>query len=429
MYNILLLIFMTIINIIISFSISESVLHPVRLFVAVWSFFILFPILFWDISYTWNYTGLIWIEFAVFFMELGALLGKRLSIRSHSNVKEYYKEQVSTSEIEIKYNWSVMYIIIVLGFMAAIASLLNSGFSLRNVLSLQGLLNTTSTIASTRYSGEPSGSTLIQILSVFTYLSALTGGYSFNYGKKLKEKVGSICAILPMVFSMLFTSGKSGFIAVVILWLAGWCVSYVRINGFLPKIKLKYLLGIIGVFILMMALLFFAMILRTGDTSKEMLNILYNKLWIYAFGQMVEFDGWFAGQESFTEYDLGVNTYMMIFKLLGLVTRKQGVYDIYVYGYGNVFTAFRGVISDFGLFGGLIYCFIRGALSQLCFNTIKNGRFAVLASMLIICSYFWNVYGFIISPWIYTSYVLMILGFGAFMFLFHYKVRFGRLRI
>ena len=37
---------------------------------------------------------------------------------------------------------------------------------------------------------------------------------------------------------------------------------------------------------------------------------------------------------------------MTVPRLLGLVERMQGVYYTYVDGYGNVFTAFRGIISN-----------------------------------------------------------------------------------
>lgn len=423
----LLMIVSVVINLVLSKKISNSILHPVRIFVIMWSIFIILPVLFWNISYIWKYVGLLWISLAVFFTEVGALLGGKYVLKGKVQTK-LMVENISIRSDD--FSWFSLWMIIILAFISVFLSLLKNGFHLTDVLSVSGLLNVSVTNAAERYSEGQSTSTIMQILSTFVYLSALCGGYAYSFAVDKKQKIVTVIAIMPIVFEMLFTSGKSGFIASVILWLSGWFVSSLRLKGSLPKVKAKSLvLGAIG-FFAFLGVLYFVMLLRTGDFSNEMRSIIFDKFWIYAFGHMVEFDGWFAEHGAFSDYNMGINTYMMIFKTMGLVERVQGVYDIYVSGYGNVFTAFRGVLTDFGLFGGLIYCLIRGFITQICINTISGDLHkGIFPAMLIVCAYFWNIYGFIISPWIYTTYVLMIVFFGGFILHFHRKVRFGNLKL
>lgn len=409
MYKILIILMIAIINMVASRRIYPSMLHPIRLFGLYWTIFVIAPVLFWKPNYTWGYNGLIWIEVAIFFTIAGGVLAlPRGKLKADS--KHYLKRT---------HEWNALWWIIVLGILASFSTLLNNGFHISDVLSISGLIHVSSTSAELRYSENASVSTLHQILLIFSYLAPLCGGFCFNYALGKMNRFLSILTFLPIVLEMLFTSGKSGLIASIFLWLAGWCVSYIQINGELPHLKFKVILKLIIGVAIVFAILFLMMMLRTGEFTPEMFKIIYNKFWIYAFGHMVEFDAWFMEKSSF-ELDLGQNTYMTIFRLLGLCNRKGGVYDVLIPEYGNVFTAFRGVIADFGVIGGLIYCFVRGMITQVCINNLhKAGLQGVLFSALVAANYFWNLYSFIVSPWIYTSYILTIVLFAGFVICFN----------
>ena len=82
------------------------------------------------------------------------------------------------------------------------------------------------------------------------------------------------------------------------------------------------------------------------------------------------------------------------------------------------------------MFGGLIYCFFRGIVTQYCIKRVTLGDIKTsISSCLIICMYFWNIYGFIISPWIYNSYILAIFAFEIFLFFVHKRVYIGKEKI
>ena len=344
--------------------------------------------------------------------ELGALLVNKKN-KNIQKIKKYDRQ----------YDWKILIIVIILGIIAFLIQLGLSGFDLTYFTSIQSIINMNTKTAEQRYFGEQKTTVISQILLLFVYLSALSGGYSYNFAKNKKQKMlSTIISFMPELGMMFFSNTKAGFIACCILWLAGWCVSYMFLNGRLPKISLKYLLLLFSSFIALIGILYFVMLLRTGDFSIAMRKRIADKLWIYALAQVVNFDYWFSNM-NVESLQFGLNNFMFIFKDLGLTVRVQGVYTDLISGYGNIFTAFRGIICDFGVIGGLIYCFCRGIVTQYCMKRIVIGDIKTsISSCLIICMYFWNIYGFIISPWIYNSYILAIFAFEIFLLFVHRRV-------
>lgn len=412
---------LAIINILLSAKISLSILHPTRLFTLFWTAFVVLPVTLWKVDYVWDYKGLVWMELAVFFTVLGGRVSKNFGLVWNRNSVQ--KLSSSFDRNEESYSWWALLGVIVIGVVSAFLSLRENGFGIGDILSIRGIINVSSTSAVLRYTENRSTSTLHQLLSILIYAGPLCGGFTFNFSKKFKYRILSIATMIPIVMEMVFTSGKSGFIASIFLWLAGWCISYELVNKRSPIVKTKsmILLGL-GVGCLLL-ILFLVMLLRTGEFSGEMIGIIYQKFWVYAFGHMIEFDAWFSMPRSL-DYGLGSNTYMTFFRLLGLVSRKGGIYDVIIPEYGNVFTAFRGVIEDFGTVGGLLYCMLRGVVTQLSVNSLSKGKFySFIPIMLVACSFFWNLYGFIVSPWVYTSYIMAICIFGLFSLVFCKKFK------
>lgn len=411
---------LAIINFMIGRKISNSILHPIRLFGLFWTLLIIIPISWWNIGYRWDGSGLLWIEIAVLFTQLGAIF-------AHSK----YQQRIIVVERKLKtdfeYNWKILYIIIGLAFLGVVLTVSVNGFKLSDFSSFSGLLSVSSEMTQRRYFTGEQTSTLQKIVSIFGSTAVLCGGYSFNYARDKFHKRICFITFVPVILTVLLTTAKSGMISSVILFLAGWGVSKIRLTGKLPTVAPKVILVLGSSFAGLLAFLYFAMLLRVGDFSADMRNIISNKFFIYAFGEMVEFDGWFSDQKEFSLYQLGINTYMTVPRVFGLVNRLQGVYSPYVYGYGNVFTVFRGIISDYGVVGGILYCLLRGLITEYCCLIVGiNERNNYICMVLIACQYFFGLYGFIVSPWIYTTYVLAMLTFLMFLLLFDRRLIFGK---
>ena len=168
--------------------------------------------------------------------------------------------------------------------------------------------------------------------------------------------------------------------------------------------------------VLAFGLLLFSMMLRIGRVDSETFDIVTEKFISYAFGEIQAFDWWFKVGRSNLNYSAGVQTFMSIFHNLGMVERKSGVYDFIPGVVSNVYTVFRGIIEDFGTVGGLVFVAICGCIAGYYFEKIKYSvKLPVVSCSFVVGIDFLFIYGYIISPWIYTSYVIMMFFFIGFV--------------
>lgn len=130
---------------------------------------------------------------------------------------------------------------------------------------------------------------------------------------------------------------------------------------------------------------------------------------------MQSFDIWLSDYFRSSILSYGKLTYLGIADALGLAERIQGVYTSLNETSSNVYTAFRGVISDFGIFGGLIYTSLHGLFLGMAVNTIYNSalpRFSIFYSVQCI---FFFAFGMFVSPWTYLSFIAAAIIFWIFI--------------
>ena len=279
-----------------------------------------------------------------------------------------------------------------------------------------------------RYSGGNINNPIMQILLTFVYAAPLCGGYAFVYSENKLHKIISILTFIPSLMSLLITNTKAVLIASVFLWASSFLVGYLDKYKKLPKISeivnIKTIIILAGIFLI----LYTSMVLRTGKINKDIINIVNTKFKIYALGQVFSFDNWFLNNAFNTEHTLGQYTFFGIFDALGLAVRNQGVFSEFTYnlaGNGtNIYTVFRGIISDFGILGGLIFFIVTGIFSGYSLKKISQGRKKAIISRLILTStYFFVFYSILISPWTYNSQILAFIVFGFYLFLSWRKIK------
>ena len=389
---------------------DQSILHPIRLFVLFFSFLVIVSMVYWRNGYNWSFEGVLYILMVCVMLAAGcSFIGKK---RSHT-------KQIS---VTCTHYW-LYYIIISIGSLSFVQQLYNAGLSLSNIASFKSLLETNSQIAYDRYNGGENVSVLGQICLTFTYVSSICGGYVFNFSYTNKKRILSICGILPSIFTMMVTNAKAEFIAAVILWYIGFIISYIKIHGKLPVISFSSFLRLFLLFVIVVCILYLAMLMRVGDFSSSMRKYILEKFMVYGFAFILNFDYWVSLNGMSIPYDFGKNTYMVLFRFLGVSERVQGVYQEFNGSFGNVYTAFRGVMMDFGWLGGLFLYFIHGSIIQLCINNLKQGGTCTISCGLLAASCFFLFYGFIVSPWVYTSFTLCIVLFMMFVYCFTYGIK------
>lgn len=389
---------------------DQSILHPIRLFFLFISFLVIVSMVYWRNDYNWSFFGVLYILVACVALVAGcSFVGKR----------RLYTKQISVTNV----HYWIYYIFISIGFLSFVQQLYNAGLSLSSIASFKSLLETNSKIAYARYNGGENVSILGQICLTFTYVSSICGGYVFNFSYTKKKRFLSICGILPSIFTMMVTNAKAGFIAAVILWYIGFIISYIKIHGKLPVISFSSFLRLSLIFIVAVCILYLAMLMRVGDFSSSMRKHILEKFMVYGFASILNFDYWVSLHAISLPYDLGKNTYMVLFRLLGISERVQGVYQEFNGSFGNVYTAFRGVMMDFGWLGGIFLYFIHGSIIQICINNLKQGGTCTISCGLLAASCFFLFFGFFVSPWVYTSFTLCIVLFMVFVYCFTYGIK------
>ena len=372
------------------------------------SFFVFFAVVIFGDNIKWKYGGIIWMVLSWLFFFVGQIIGEKIEHPKKDN-DSCDKEKTNLAQV-------VIICMILVSMLNPLIYLRAYGYSIHSLFNIRTLLVINNTIAVDRYSGGGLGGGIITVIGAIAYCSALCGGYMFIWCKGIFSKLLMIATLLPTIILTMITSGKIGTIAVVFLWIIGWVIACLEEKQTGIEISKKFSVLILSGGSIAFLILYLSMMLRIGTINAETKMIVDNKMQIYAFGQIQAFTEWFSRLDVF-RYELGSNTFMVIARGLGLVERQQGVYGIIRGVVTNIFTQNRGIIQDFGIFGGLIYWGCSGIVAGWCYKGVKvRSQYGVLNNVLLATVYFAILYGFVISPWIYTSYIVAFLGFAGFVY-------------
>lgn len=365
----------------------------------------------------WKYGGLFWIILVIIFFTLG------FYTKTAYSKKSVYISDDKKVNINRKRARLVLWSCLLIGFIYVSRLVVRYGFSLQNFMSLSSLLDMNSTVAVMRYAGETTGrSGLDTFFLIVIYLGPMVGGYCFNFFEG-KEKSLSLLTLLPELFVLLTENTKAGMISCSIFWAVSFLVGYIRKYRQMKQITGKTFFLLVAIFLALLFLLMFTMLLRIGEINEWSLRVVKNKIMNYLFGHIVAFDLWFSDNMLTMDYTFGSMTFLGISKYFG----AQRVAGVYQQGMGsggissNVFTYFRGIISDFGVIGGLVLFFLLGILIKFLYDKIVTSSYNTYfceATLIMILSF---LIFFIISIFTYTSYIC------AFMILpFIFKFIYGK---
>jgi len=310
-----------------------------------------------------------------------------------------------------KFILSVFYISALTSFICMFLNIFLQGISAYDIVS--NIFGAAGQFANMRYKGELKSNIFGQLNLLLSYVAVTTGGLVFGSTKSiwLRRKV-VLVAFLPALGAMILQSAKGLFFLSAALFIGSVLVTRVYDNN-LYLIDRKTIKS----FIIFVAMVFPALIisflsrglLDSGDNS-FILQKLVTYFASYAFGHLYAFSDWFSsyiGSQSILSYNhentgFGFYTFMAIFKSLGSTQQvPQGVYDDYFFYKdvltSNIFTIFRGLITDFGIMGTMLYMMISGLFFNstfYCMLTDDNPSFT--ASIFIFMTGYFYI-SFIIS--------------------------------
>ena len=401
----LLIVFFGIVCLLVARFSGENWRTPAALYTTIWVAFCILPSCFLWTDADWYYSGLLWIEISCLFFSVGQAFGSadkwKVSVRELKT--EYYG--VKRFSLNIELCRTILIVMFVICVIHIVRSLVTRGFSLSVFYNLESLIDVNNSSAYARYHGDNSATILNQLFLIVEYCLPLVGGFALSFYKKKPEKILCGLSVLPVFVSFFLSNAKAGFIASMIGFVVTYMIGSYIANGKEKRFSPKFIRNAIILAVAFFAVLFISMCLRVGDFSPSTIDYVRKRFMVYMFGQMKAFDEWFTVGRRGYEMTFGTMTYNWFFNLTGLVERHQGVYGYAQTIRTNVFTMFRGIITDFGIVGGIIYCLLRGVVAGYILKIIhRQANVNVLLITLLSATYLFFMYGFIISPWTYTTY-------------------------
>lgn len=267
-----------------------------------------------------------------------------------------------------------------------------------------------------RYAGEISRNFVSQIGVVLTYPAAILGGVVYAARRNQWDGLLTICiAFLASVLSMVVEGNKGTLFLVAALFWAGILVNSIGRGErqlFGKRTLVKIALG--GLVLLpFLASAFWIRMMYTVGTFDQALGRMAWNFYSYTCGHLYAFSDWFGaliGKASTQTYvnDFGAHgfyTFMGLFRALG-DTRlvPPGIYsEFFIYQnimQSNIYTIFRGLVLDFGLYGALLFWGVAGLIVHAFFRELLLGRRQALS-----ISVFAHFVGFVYSSFIVSFFV------------------------
>jgi oligosaccharide repeat unit polymerase len=300
--------------------------------------------------------------------------------------------------------------------LALIALIINSmiqGLSLTSLVS--NFFITSNALIADRYNDNLAASIFGQIANVACYIAVGLGGLTFpGFRTWLSRGVALIAAMLPSLIVMVVFGAKGMIFLCIAMFYAGTLVRRLRNKDNRLIDRRTVVRVIIAILILLpfITISFVARGLYEGNAKFSLGEGLMRYYVSYTCAHIYAFSDWFTayiGQSASQIYvseevTKGFYTFMSIFEWLGS-TREvpPGVYAEY-FQYGNylqtnIYTIFRGLITDFTLIGSLASCLFAGLICNTIFVAMARNRFSS-----------WSVAFYIVmAGFIYTSFIISLL--------------------
>ncbi|WP_258879305.1 O-antigen polymerase [Paraburkholderia sp. BL6669N2] len=321
---------------------------------------------------------------------------------------------------EFQYFRPIIYGSVFFGFIAITSILRTQGIGIGKLFSFSGILEISHAMSVARYEDQfqlPLGARLGQM---FIFFSSAVSGLMKSLHPKKYRKHEYFVSIIPSLMIALILTTRAAVLFNLIFWVSGnFCGSL--LGG--GRVNLKFFTKRVAIYggggALFIAFMFISLqFLRGGITDISRLNEVLMHLRQWPVGSIGGFSLWVDSYDFRSTLTNGYLTFVGIFDLFGIQARKAGLYDQYVNlgsgdSWGNIYTAFRGLIQDFSILGALVYMGGIGFFSALAFGKCVNGR--VVWAALLVAMYGFIVWTPIVSFFSYTAHIGACVGFAIYL--------------
>tara|TARA_Y100000590_G_C15695359_1_gene1004931 strand:+ start:168 stop:1433 length:1266 start_codon:yes stop_codon:yes gene_type:complete len=378
---------------------TRSWISPGAFFSLCWSFFLIVPIIFAS-DYKMDYLGLWFI--AIFSMSLAT--GSIIAYSIKTPIKSEY-----INNFQIQYNYRLIYYMLIIFCLIIFFGLYllfqyaRSSYNTANYINDWMMIP--NLIAADRYTESPLNYPFIIKYSLYLiYPANLLSGLLINQLKG-SNKFFSMLPLIAAILLGIIEGARSSILLGLTLFISSWLSVIIMNPTKRNKIKGLYFKFAFtsGSFVLFFTI-FFVLIqwLRQGmDTL--ILDLLIERVRAYFFGYLAAFTQWISNPIELNP-NYGLITFAGPFNLFGVMERPLGFYDAINIGDGistNIFTAFRGIVTDFSVPGAIMIAFAIGFIFQLVVQ--KNEGTNILGIISISMFYAFTLYSPLISIFHYNS--------------------------
>lgn len=310
----------------------------------------------------------------------------------------------------------------------ALSGLTSTAFILLDLL-VQGIswtemvfnfFESSNTYLELRYEGDVKVNPFGQWGLIFAYLCVIFGSLVHAAARGAWRRTAIILLLMtPPTLVMLVQAAKGLFFVSIALVLGGHLIHRV-VHDIRPHVDFRRLAGNVKYLIVaapLVLLSFMARGLYELDDSDAVTERLLSSLAAYAFSHLYAFSDWlmFALAEPSSmryavegELALGDFTFTAFMKLMGSKhVMPMGTYDEYfAYAWiapGNLYTIFRGLITDFGFIGSFLALIAFGAGFNAAFRSMLiTARPAISVALM-----------FLLAQFIYSSYIISVVIYNS----------------
>lgn len=217
------------------------------------------------------------------------------------------------------------------------------------------------------------------------YVTAIIGGLLFGSSKK---KSIAVIAFIPQIITLLLMTIKGQLLLSLFLFIGGILICRVYDNS-LYLLSKKEIIRLSFLSVLFFPLLLMSFLSR-GLSEETNLNIIFERIYSnlvsYSSGHLYAFSSWledrYLGYSGLSyaqqEFQLGFYSLMSFFKFFDTRELPIGIYEEY-FSYGgyletNVYTVFRGIITDYSLLGSMFIAVLIGFFSNFFFYRLLIER-------------------------------------------------------
>jgi len=330
---------------------------------------------------------------------------------------------------------TTLWFFIFFSIVCSIKVMLVQGFSLGDLY--DDIIMVAAKYAVSRYASEVVYSAYGPVSLGFAYLAVLIAGLIFGSTQSSSRKKWVLLSFLPSIIIMVTQSAKGLFFGSIFYFLGGILITSLQQNKLL-LFKLKHIKGILKIGLLSIILIVFSLMsrgLQDTNSVESFFERLRYLLASYFFAHLYNFSEWITvywdgfqnSKFDISHYYYGFYTFTSIYKFFGYNKDAiDGVYNEFNNIHGqmesNVYTIYRGLIMDFGIFGTIIFTILNGLILHLCFYIFLNNRKPIITSSILIfmLSYFYISFGASLLTWSIVPFVfilfILLLKFNSYSF-------------